>query len=75
MAIPVILGANFAAVGNKTLPSEMIWATLLAFVVGLLAIHFCFKYILTKRENFKWFGIYALVLGLIVLALALFNGM
>ncbi len=67
MAIPVIIGANIVTVGNKTLPTDLIWATLLVFVVGLLSIHVCFKYLLTKRKNFRWFGIYALALGIGVL--------
>ena len=64
MAIPVIFGANILVIGNNTLPPEMIWAALVSFVVGLLSIHVVFKYILTNRKNFRWFGIYCLLLAL-----------
>jgi undecaprenyl-diphosphatase len=63
MSIPVIFGANIFVIGNQTLPSELIWATLVSFVVGLLSIHVVFKYVLTKRENFRWFAIYCLLLA------------
>ena len=39
-----------------------------AFVVSLAAIRFLMDYV--KRHNFKFFGLYRIVLGLIVLAVA-----
>lgn len=63
MAIPVIFGANIIAIGRQRLPSELIWATLVSFIVGLLVIHFMFKFVLTSRKNLRWFGIYALLLA------------
>jgi undecaprenyl pyrophosphate phosphatase UppP len=44
----------------------MIWATLVAFIVGLLAIHLMYKYLLTNRKNLRWFGAYALILGIVI---------
>jgi undecaprenyl-diphosphatase len=67
MAIPIVFGANLLAVGNQTLPSELIWATLVSFVVGLIAIHILFKYVLTSRKNLRWFGVYCLLLAALVL--------
>lgn len=64
MAIPVIFGANILVIGNNTLPSEMIWATLVAFFVGLLAIHFMMKFVMNSRKNLRWFAWYALLLSL-----------
>jgi undecaprenyl-diphosphatase len=64
MSIPIIFGANILAIGNQTLPSELIWATLVSFFVGLLSIHVIFKWILTKKKNFRWFGLYCLLLAL-----------
>jgi undecaprenyl-diphosphatase len=64
LSIPVIFGANIVAVGNQTLPSELIWATLVSFFVGLISIHFVFKYVLNNRKNFRWFGIYCLLLSI-----------
>jgi len=67
MAIPIILGANILVIGNQTLPSELIWATLVSFIVGLASIHVVFKYVLINRKNFRWFGIYCILLALGVL--------
>lgn len=64
MSIPIVLGANFVAIGNQTLPSELIWATLVSFVVGLLTIHLLFTKVLVKRKNFRWFGLYCILLAL-----------
>lgn len=64
MSIPVIFGANIIVIGNNTLPPNLIWATLVSFVVGLLSIHVVFKYFLIKRKNFRWFAFYCLLLAL-----------
>jgi len=66
MSIPVIFGANILTVGNSKIPSEMIWATLVAFVVGLGVIHLLYRYILTDKKRLRWFGAYALILSLII---------
>ena len=66
MSIPIIFGANVLAIGSKTLPSSLIWATLVSFVVGLVTIHLLYGKMLVRRENLKWFGVYALVLAVIV---------
>ncbi len=66
MAIPVIFGANILTVGQSTLPSELIWASFVSFLVGLLTIHVLFKYILVKRKNFIWFGAYCLILAIVL---------
>jgi undecaprenyl-diphosphatase len=66
MSIPIIFGANILAVGNNTLPSELIWATLISFIVGLATIHLLYGRILTNRKNIKYFGFYALALSIIL---------
>ncbi len=68
MSIPVIFGANLVAIGNQALPPEMIWASFVSFLVGLLTIHLMFKYVLVNRKNFIWFAVYCLLLsaGLII---------
>ncbi|MBI3333909.1 undecaprenyl-diphosphate phosphatase [Candidatus Pacearchaeota archaeon] len=63
MAIPIIFGANILVIGNQQLPSELIWATLVSFLVGLLVIHWMFKVILNSRKNLRWFAFYALSLA------------
>ena len=64
LSIPVIFGANIITIGNQTLPKELIWATLVSFIVGFLFLHLTFKYILVKRKNLRWFAVYALLLAL-----------
>jgi len=66
LSIPIIFGANILVIGNNVLPQELIWATLVSFFVGLLTIHIMFKYVLVKRKNFRWFGLYALLLALAI---------
>jgi len=64
MAIPVIFGANVLVVGNTPLPSDLIWASLVAFIVGLLTIHWMMKFVVASRKNLRWFALYALLLSL-----------
>ncbi len=73
MSIPVILGANVLVIGNDPLPSGLIWATLTAFVVGLLTIHLLYKKILTSKKRLRWFAGYALILSVIVGVWVLIN--
>ncbi len=67
LSIPVILGASLVTLGNGPMPLSFLPATLLSFAVGICAIHFVFTRGLNKRKNFKWFGAYALLLGLALL--------
>jgi undecaprenyl-diphosphatase len=64
LAAPAIFGASIVEIGNNVLPREMIWATLAAFVVGLLTIHLMLKIITTSRKNLRWFAVYCLLLAL-----------
>ncbi len=64
MSIPVIFGANILELGSNKLTPDYIWPTLLSFVIGLIAIHILYKYMLTSKRNLRWFGLYALVLAL-----------
>lgn len=76
LAVPVMLGAS----GIKLLKSGMMftdseWMLLLigvfvAFVVSLFAIKFLMGYI--KRHDFKAFGYYRIVLGLVIIAYFVF---
>ncbi len=66
MSIPIIFGANIVTIGNQTLPSELIWATLVSFIVGLISLHLIYKYILTSKTNLRYFAIYALLLALTI---------
>ena len=64
MSIPIILGANLVGIDWSILNAEVIWAVFVSFVVGILAIHVLFKYVLTNKRNLRWFAIYVLVLAL-----------
>lgn len=71
LAIPVMIGASFLKIykfgfdfsGNEIL--TLILGMITAFVVSILAIKFLMGYI--KKHDFKAFGIYRIVLGIIVL--------
>ncbi|MBU0466246.1 MAG: undecaprenyl-diphosphate phosphatase [Nanoarchaeota archaeon] len=63
MSIPIIFGASILTIGNQTLPSNLIWATLVSFIVGLGTIHLLYGKMLAKRKNLKWFAVYALLLA------------
>ena len=72
LSIPVVAGATlFSLIKDNTLTiiSEnlMIFGIgiLISFIVGLLCISFLLKYI--KKNDFKIFMIYRIVLGLLVL--------
>ncbi|MBM3233392.1 undecaprenyl-diphosphate phosphatase [Candidatus Pacearchaeota archaeon] len=63
LSIPLIFGANLVLAGNKPLPSELIWATFVAFGVSLIVMHFSFNYVLNDRKNLRWLGWYMLLLS------------
>ncbi len=63
LSIPVILSANLYELGNQTLPPSYLWASLLAFGVGLLSIHLSFTYLLSSRKNLRWLAGYVFLLA------------
>ena len=67
MSVPIIFGANILVIGNQRLPSNLIWATIVAFIVGLATMHILFKFVLTSKKNLRWFGAYALLLAVGIL--------
>ena len=77
LAIPVMAGASLLKVVKFVLSGMAMTGTeiavlvvgcVVAFVVSLAAIRFLMDYV--KRHNFKVFGVYRIVLGIIVLAVA-----
>ncbi len=76
MAIPVMVGASglktvkyLVKGGLQFTPTEwmvLLVGTLVAFLVSLLVIRFLVRFV--KRHDFRVFGIYRIVLGLVVLA-------
>ena len=80
LAIPVMAGASLLKVVKFVLSGVAMTGTeiavlvvgcVVAFVVSLAAIRFLMDYV--KRHNFKVFGVYRIVLGVIVLAVAAVN--
>ena len=74
LAIPVMAGASLLKVVKFVLSGAAMTGTevavlvvgcVVAFVVSLVAIRFLMDYV--KRHNFKFFGLYRIVLGAIVL--------
>lgn len=76
MAVPVMFGASLlkiVKIGFHCTFGEaatLLIAMFVAFVVSVIAIRFLLSYI--KRHNFKLFGVYRIVLGIIVLGFAIF---
>lgn len=66
MSIPIILGANVLSFGNQVLPISYLLPALVSFIVGLLTIHILLRFVLTSKKNLRWFGIYVLVVALIL---------
>ncbi|MBQ8540132.1 MAG: undecaprenyl-diphosphate phosphatase [Clostridia bacterium] len=77
LAIPVMFGASalkllkFGLGFEKIELAVLVVGMLVAFVVSILAIKFLMGYI--KKHDFKAFGWYRIVLGIIVLAYFIFN--
>jgi undecaprenyl-diphosphatase len=63
LSVPAIFGAAILEIGNEPLPKDLIWATLLSFIVGLVTIHLLLNYILTSKKNLVWFAVYVLALA------------
>ena len=77
LAIPVMFGASLLKMVKYGLPSAgleitvLLVGTLVAFLVSLLAIRFLTVYI--KRHDFKVFGWYRIVLGIIMILTFVFR--
>jgi undecaprenyl-diphosphatase len=69
MFIPVTIGATILTIGNNILPKDLIWATLVSFVVGLTTIHALYTKILKDKKNLKWLAIYVFIIAVICLVI------
>ena len=71
LGIPVMFGASLLKIAKHGLGFSgeqifiLIFGMLVAFIVAVLTISFLMKYI--RKHNFKIFGYYRIVLGIIVL--------
>ena len=77
LAIPVMAGASLLKVVKFVLEGQtmtsteiaiMVTGCLSAFVVSMVAIRFLMSYV--KSHDFKFFGVYRIALGVVVLAVA-----
>lgn len=66
LSIPIIFGANILAIGTQALPPNLIWATLVSFIVGLMTIHLLYGKMLASRKNLKYFALYTLALAAVI---------
>jgi len=64
ISIPVIFGAGIVEIGNNRLTPDLIWATLLAFVIGLITIHLLLKFVAKSKKNLRWFALYLILLAI-----------
>lgn len=65
LSIPAIIGANLVTFGNKTIPIDLLFPSLICFLVGLIFIHISFNFVLKNKRNLIWFGVYTLIIGII----------
>lgn len=71
LAVPVMAGASLLKIIKmNVVMNTLAWATLLvgtfvSFIVSVLAIRFLMDYI--RKHNFKAFGVYRIILGILVL--------
>ena len=72
LAIPVMFGVSFLKIVTNDAPlvgsdiAALIVGMLVAYVVSMFAIRFLMDYV--KKHDFKVFGVYRIVLGVIVIA-------
>ena len=77
MAVPVMLGASllkvlkFGLVFTQSEIIALIIGLIVSFVTSLLVIKFLMSYI--KKHDFKVFGYYRIILGIIVILLMIFG--
>lgn len=80
LAIPVMAGASFLKVVKYVAEGMsftllqggvLLVGCLVAFAVSLVAIRFLMDYV--KKHDFRFFGIYRIILGVVVLAVAVFH--
>jgi undecaprenyl-diphosphatase len=67
LSIPAIFGASILELGNQPLPSSFVIPTIVSFIFGILSIHFLLKIVSNSKKNFIWFGIYTLLLCILIL--------
>lgn len=74
LAIPVMFGASFLKIITNTYPMIpndwilLIIAMVVSYIVSLLSVNFLIKYV--REHDFKPFGIYRIVLGVVVILAA-----
>jgi len=64
MSIPIVFGAGIVEIGNQRLSPDLIWATLIAFFIGLATIHLLLKFVAKDKKNLRWFALYLILLAI-----------
>jgi len=72
LSIPAIFGANLLLIGNNPIPSEYFLPSFVSFLTGLLGIHLSYNYIMNSRKNYRIFGVYTLLLAILIFAFGVF---
>ena len=65
LSVPVICGATVLKVSDLAFTKEVIVGIITSFAMGILTIKFLLNYI--KKHDFKAFGVYRIVLGILVI--------
>lgn len=77
LAIPIMFGVSFLKiVTNEYIMTSFEWillavAMIVSYIVSMLSVKFLTNFV--KKHNFKVFGIYRIVLGILVIGAALFK--
>lgn len=72
MSIPIIFGANILVIGNNPLSKELVYATFVSFIVGLISIYLLYNYVLSDKKNLRWFAYYVLALSAAIFTYLIF---
>ncbi len=66
LSFPIILGSGLKKLLDlPEIHSELVWASLIAFVVGLMSIHFLITFL--RKHTLKTFAYYRIVIAIVIL--------
>ncbi|QTA38836.1 undecaprenyl-diphosphate phosphatase [Thermosipho ferrireducens] len=67
MSLPIIFGAGMLEMKKVTVSTQILWAGVAAFLVGLLGLYLLKKFTLNKK--LKYFAYYCFVIGIVTLVI------
>ena len=77
LAIPIMFGVSLLKIVTNTYPMTsnewilLLVAMVVSYIVSMLSVKFLVKYV--REHDFKVFGIYRIILGIVVILAAIFN--